>query len=265
MRIGEPTAGFVPLDAQGQPMWSLIAVRWVGAALLVPVMEELFWRSFLMRWIASPRWEGVDPRAVGLRAIVLSTFVNAQGLNPLGDGQFAETPRSGLPVTGGPGSGTLGLLQSAALEEGNVDLTEALVDLITAQRNYQANAQTIKTHDQLLQTIVNLRLCPSLRLSKGGRHGPSDLYRDVGRQGDDDTPGRARQQPGQCHHTRVSCRSQRLSSGAGSGRRSDHAGAFARSHRRIRCGARAGHPDRARPRYCGQGCRLDRGPGARRQ
>ncbi|MEI6318316.1 MAG: flagellar hook protein FlgE [Pseudomonadota bacterium] len=92
-----------------------------------------------------------------LGQIVLSTFVNAQGLNPLGDGQFAETPRSGLPVTGAPGSGTLGLLQSAALEEGNVDLTEALVDLITAQRNYQANAQTIKTNDAVLQTLVNLR------------------------------------------------------------------------------------------------------------
>jgi flagellar hook protein FlgE len=92
-----------------------------------------------------------------LGQVVLSTFVNAQGLNPLGDGQFAETPRSGLPVTGSPGSGTLGLLQSAALEEGNVDLTEALVDLITAQRNYQANAQTIKTNDAVLQTLVNLR------------------------------------------------------------------------------------------------------------
>ena len=66
---------FVALDAAGHIDWPLVAVRWIGAALLVPVMEELFWRSFLMRWIASPRWEGVDPRAVGLRAIVLSTFV----------------------------------------------------------------------------------------------------------------------------------------------------------------------------------------------
>jgi len=92
-----------------------------------------------------------------LGQIVLSTFVNAQGLNPIGDGQFAETPRSGLAVTGAPGTGTLGSLQAAALEEGNVDLTEALVDLITAQRNYQANAQTIKTNDAVLQTLVNLR------------------------------------------------------------------------------------------------------------
>jgi flagellar hook protein FlgE len=92
-----------------------------------------------------------------LGQVVLSTFVNAQGLTPLGAGQFAETPRSGLPVTGTPGSGTLGTLQAAALEEGNVDLTEALVDLITAQRNYQANAQTIKTNDAVMQTLVNLR------------------------------------------------------------------------------------------------------------
>jgi len=92
-----------------------------------------------------------------LGQIVLSTFVNAQGLNPLGDGQYAETPRSGLAVTGAPGTGTLGSLQAAALEEGNVDLTEALVDLITAQRNYQANAQTIKTNDAVMQTLVNLR------------------------------------------------------------------------------------------------------------
>jgi CAAX prenyl protease-like protein len=50
-------------------------VRWVGATLLVPVMEELFWRSFLMRWIEQPVFEGVDPQQVGLKAIVLSTFV----------------------------------------------------------------------------------------------------------------------------------------------------------------------------------------------
>ena len=92
-----------------------------------------------------------------LGQIVLSTFVNAQGLNPLGEGQFAETPRSGLAVTGAPETGTLGSLQAAALEAGNVDLTEALVDLITAQRNYQANAQTIKTNDAVMQTLVNLR------------------------------------------------------------------------------------------------------------
>jgi len=77
MQVSDPAAAFVPLDAQGQPMWLLIAVRWVGAALLVPVMEELFWRSFLMRWLDHGRFESVVPHTVSLRAVVLSTFVFA--------------------------------------------------------------------------------------------------------------------------------------------------------------------------------------------
>lgn len=75
MSIGTPSADFVPTDAAGAIDWPLTATRWLGAALLVPVMEELFWRSFLMRWIAHPLFLGVDPRRAGLKAIVLSTFV----------------------------------------------------------------------------------------------------------------------------------------------------------------------------------------------
>lgn len=75
MTLGSPSATFLPLDPQGQLMWPLIVVRWVGASLLVPVMEELFWRSFLMRWVQSPQFESVPPQSVGLKAIVLSTFV----------------------------------------------------------------------------------------------------------------------------------------------------------------------------------------------
>jgi CAAX prenyl protease-like protein len=75
MMLGEPSARFVPVDADGRLDWPLVAVRWIGAALIVPVMEELFWRSFLMRWIQHPRFEAVDPRRIGLKAIVLSTFV----------------------------------------------------------------------------------------------------------------------------------------------------------------------------------------------
>lgn len=89
--------------------------------------------------------------------IVLADFVNPQGLSPAGDNVWAETVQSGLPLVGAPGSGTLGNLQSSAVEESNVDLTAELVNLITAQRNYQANAQTIKTQDAVLQTLVNLR------------------------------------------------------------------------------------------------------------
>jgi flagellar hook protein FlgE len=68
-----------------------------------------------------------------------------------------ETSASGGPTTGTPGSASLGSLQSSATEDSNVDLTAELVNMITAQRVYQANAQTIKTQDQLLQTIVSLR------------------------------------------------------------------------------------------------------------
>ncbi|HKX40492.1 MAG TPA: CAAX prenyl protease-related protein [Burkholderiaceae bacterium] len=75
MQLGDASAAFVPVDANGQLIWPLIALRWVGAALVVPVMEELFWRSFLMRWIRSPQFEAVPPQQAGMRAIVLSTFV----------------------------------------------------------------------------------------------------------------------------------------------------------------------------------------------
>ena len=92
-----------------------------------------------------------------LSQIVLVNFNNPNGLQPLGGNQWAESSASGQPIVGAPGSGTLGGLQSAAIEESNVDLTAELVSMITAQRNYQANAQTIKTQDQVLQTLVNLR------------------------------------------------------------------------------------------------------------
>jgi len=75
MTIGSPSASFLPLDAQGQLIWPLVGLRWIGAALVVPLMEELFWRSFLMRWIQSAQFESVVPRQVALKAIMLSTFV----------------------------------------------------------------------------------------------------------------------------------------------------------------------------------------------
>lgn len=74
MNVGDKV-DFKPVDANGELMWPLIVVRWIGAALLVPVMEELFWRSFLMRWIDKPEFETVDPKAVTLKAVVLSTGV----------------------------------------------------------------------------------------------------------------------------------------------------------------------------------------------
>jgi hypothetical protein len=75
MKLGNVAAVFRPVDADGALQWPLIATRWVGAALVVPVMEELFWRSFLMRWIERAQFEAVVPQHVGLKALALSTFV----------------------------------------------------------------------------------------------------------------------------------------------------------------------------------------------
>jgi flagellar hook protein FlgE len=89
--------------------------------------------------------------------IELATFRNPQGLQPLGGNAWARSSTSGDPVVGVPGDGNLGVLQAGALEESNVDLTGELVAMMTAQRVYQANAQTIRTQDQVLQTLVQLR------------------------------------------------------------------------------------------------------------
>jgi flagellar hook protein FlgE len=89
--------------------------------------------------------------------IEIANFRNPQGLQPLGDNGWGRTFSSGDPILGTPGNGNLGVLQSGALEESNVDLTGELVSMITAQRAYQANAQSIKTEDQIMQTLVNMR------------------------------------------------------------------------------------------------------------
>lgn len=89
--------------------------------------------------------------------IELVTFPNPQGLQAMGGNSWAMTAASGARIPNYPGTGNVGVLQSGALEESNVDITAELVNMITAQRNYQANAQTIKTEDQVMQTLVNLR------------------------------------------------------------------------------------------------------------
>jgi flagellar hook protein FlgE len=92
-----------------------------------------------------------------LGQIVLANFDNVNGLTSDGANQWSETFASGAAIINNPGTGSVGNLQSAALEDSNVDLTSMLVEMITTQRIYQANAQTIKTQDQILQTMVNLR------------------------------------------------------------------------------------------------------------
>jgi flagellar hook protein FlgE len=96
-------------------------------------------------------------RTKALGQVVLANFANPNGLEPLGNNTWAESASSGGPLVGTPNSGGMGVLQSSAVEASNVDLTAELVNMITAQRVYQANAQTIKTQDSVLQTLVNLR------------------------------------------------------------------------------------------------------------
>jgi len=92
-----------------------------------------------------------------LGQVVLSNFANPQGMQPLGNNAWAETADSGQPLRGFAGSSEFGSVQGGALESSNVDLTEQLVSMITAQRNFQANAQMITTQDQITQTVINIR------------------------------------------------------------------------------------------------------------
>ncbi|MDG1580355.1 flagellar hook protein FlgE [Pseudomonas sp. GOM6] len=89
--------------------------------------------------------------------VVLANFANVQGLTPIGKTAWVQSFQSGEPVVGTPRSGTLGALQAGALEDSNVELSDQLVNLIVAQRNYQANAKTIETESAITQTIINLR------------------------------------------------------------------------------------------------------------
>lgn len=92
-----------------------------------------------------------------LGQVALANFNNMEGLKPVGNSMWAQTFETGEAVIGAPGSSSLGNIASGALEESNVDLSEELVNLIIAQRNYQANAKTIETANATTQTIINLR------------------------------------------------------------------------------------------------------------
>ncbi len=94
-------------------------------------------------------------RAAGQIALV--NFRNVQGLQPTGNGNWEANYATGEPVHGAPGEGKFGNLRSGALEDSNIDITGELVAMMSAQRAYQANAQTIKTQDQVLSTMLNMR------------------------------------------------------------------------------------------------------------
>lgn len=101
------------------------------------------------------RYTNGQARALG--QIALANFSNLAGLQPLGSTTWAETFASGQPAISGPGSAGLGTVQSGALEDSNVEVTQQLVEMIVAQRNFQANAKVIQTEDTITQTVINMR------------------------------------------------------------------------------------------------------------
>ena len=105
--------------------------------------------------IAFARYTNGQARALG--QVAIAGFTNANGLQPLGDTNWSETFSSGQATLGQPGTSGLGVIQSGALEDSNVEITEQLVNMIVAQRNFQANAQVIQTEDTVTQTVINLR------------------------------------------------------------------------------------------------------------
>ena len=95
-------------------------------------------------------------QAVVQGQVALANFTNPQGLTNVGNNNWASTTSSGSPVIGAAGSGSIGTLQSGALEASNVDVSSELVQLIVAQRNFQASSQAIKTEDAVIQSIMQI-------------------------------------------------------------------------------------------------------------
>jgi flagellar hook protein FlgE len=96
-------------------------------------------------------------RSISLGQVAIASFANPQGLQPIGNTNWSETFGSGQALHGQAGNSGFGLIQSGSLEQSNVDITAQLVNMITSQRNFQANAQMISTENQLTQTIINIR------------------------------------------------------------------------------------------------------------
>ena len=105
--------------------------------------------------VVSARFTNGQARSLG--TVALASFANPQGLRPMGDNLWVWAEAAGDPIPGRAGDGNVGLIQSGGLEGSNVDIAQQLVNLITAQRNFQANAQVISTADTVTQTIINIR------------------------------------------------------------------------------------------------------------
>ena len=166
-----PTDIWVPLDTNGDPNGAvatnsinidLAATTQFGTDFAVSsIVQDGFGAGQLIAFeidqsgVAFARFTNGQSKAIG--QVALAAFQNNNGLQPVGSTNFSETFNSGAPTIGAPGGGGRGNIQSSAVEAANVDITAELVNLIIAQRNFQANAQVISANDQLTTAIINLR------------------------------------------------------------------------------------------------------------
>jgi flagellar hook protein FlgE len=134
--LGDAVDFILPTNAPGKPGVALVNVS-VGIDGLVTATYA----------------DGSDEK---LGKITMASFTAQEGLRPVGDGHWQSTGDSGQPSINAATNGPLGAIRSGALERANVDVTEELVALISAQRNFQANAKAIETASTLTQTIVNI-------------------------------------------------------------------------------------------------------------
>ena len=162
--------GWNPLNASGLPTGaaaqdftiSLSRATQFGSEFAVSAVTQDGYTTGQLRGleiddtgVAFARYTNGQARALG--QVAVAGFSNPNGLQPLGDTTWSETFSSGPSTLGQPGTSGLGVIQSGALEDSNVEITEQLVNMIVAQRNFQANAQVIQTEDAVTQTVINLR------------------------------------------------------------------------------------------------------------
>jgi len=163
-------AGWTPLDGSGAANGAAVQgftldltdLTQFGSTFSVSALEQDGFTTGQLRGVevgesgvVFARFTNGQSRALG--QVALADFANSGGLQPLGGSIWAETFASGQPTVSIPGTGGAGLVQSGALEDSNVEITQELVDMIIAQRNFQANAKVIQTEDTVTQAVINLR------------------------------------------------------------------------------------------------------------
>jgi len=163
-------AGWTPLDAAGSPNGAGVGAINIDVSTSTQFGSPFGVSSLSKDGYSAGELSGVDVDGEGivfarytngqaraLGQVVMAGFNSNTGLKPTGNTRWLETFASGPAIIGTPGTAGLGVIQSGALEDSNVEITEQLVNMIVAQRNFQASAQVIQTEDTVTQTIINIR------------------------------------------------------------------------------------------------------------